>query len=382
MFAERGFEETTVDDIAEALGVSRRTLFRYFASKNDMVWGDFDWVLGRLQRCLDATGPGEPLHEALRRAVVESNRYEDEQLPELRIRMRLITGVPALQAHSTLRYAEWRAVIADFVAGAARMRARRTRSRRRWPTPRSERRWPRSWSGSTTRRATSWQNLDEAYRLLGSGLTALAESSRPPAGDATSDGSGAARASAPAPGSHARARTRPRSRRRAPIHRRGGALRSSADRAGGRRRASRRRSRAASSAASLRDEPAIARCAHRRDRERRPRPATRPPEVARLLDRRLDGGSGRPWRDARQPPGHRPGQPQRAQPGEPGKHRPPTTQPCGPAQRGRRGHEQRRHAIGMPPEQRRHRFVVGDPPPVPRHRVDPIVGGRPACRGS
>jgi mycofactocin system transcriptional regulator len=117
MFARRGFEETTVDDIAEALGVSRRTLFRYFASKNDMAWGDFDWVLARLRRCLDATEPDEPLHEALRVAVVESNRYEDEQLPELRIRMRLITGVPALQAHSALRYAEWRGVIAEFVAG-------------------------------------------------------------------------------------------------------------------------------------------------------------------------------------------------------------------------------------------------------------------------
>jgi TetR/AcrR family transcriptional regulator, regulator of mycofactocin system len=116
MFAEHGFEETTVDDIAEALGVSRRTLFRYFASKNDMVWGDFDWVLGRLRRCLDATAADEPLHEALRRAAVESNRYEDEQLPELRIRMRLITGVPALQAHSALRYAEWRDVIAEWVA--------------------------------------------------------------------------------------------------------------------------------------------------------------------------------------------------------------------------------------------------------------------------
>ena len=116
MFAERGFEETTVDDIAEALGVSRRTLFRYFASKNDMVWGDFDWVLGRLRRCLDATAADEPLQEALRRAAVESNRYEDEQLPELRIRMRLITGVPALQAHSALRYAEWREVIAEWVA--------------------------------------------------------------------------------------------------------------------------------------------------------------------------------------------------------------------------------------------------------------------------
>jgi mycofactocin system transcriptional regulator len=116
LFATRGFEETTVDDIADALGVSRRTLFRYFASKNDMVWGDFDWVLERLQRCLDACSREVPLHEALGRAVVESNRYEDDQLPELRIRMRLITGVPALQAHSALRYAEWREVIAEWVA--------------------------------------------------------------------------------------------------------------------------------------------------------------------------------------------------------------------------------------------------------------------------
>ena len=116
MFAERGFDETTVDDIADALGVSRRTLFRYFASKNDMVWGDFDWVLARLRRCLEDTKPDEPLHEALGRAVVQSNRYEDDQLPELRIRMRLITGVPALQAHSALRYAEWREVIAEWVA--------------------------------------------------------------------------------------------------------------------------------------------------------------------------------------------------------------------------------------------------------------------------
>jgi TetR/AcrR family transcriptional regulator, regulator of mycofactocin system len=84
LFAGRGFDETTVDDIAEALGVSRRTLFRYFASKNDMVWGDFDWVLARLRRCLAATDSDEPLHEALGRAVVQSNRYEEDQLPELR----------------------------------------------------------------------------------------------------------------------------------------------------------------------------------------------------------------------------------------------------------------------------------------------------------
>jgi TetR/AcrR family transcriptional regulator, regulator of mycofactocin system len=172
MFAERGFEETTVDDIAEALGVSRRTLFRYFASKNDMAWGDFDWVLARLRGCLDATDPDEPLHEALRVAVVESNRYEDEQLPELRIRMRLITGVPALQAHSALRYAEWRAVIAEFVAVRLGCEAADL-------IPQTV---AHAALGTSMAAFLVWvddpstnlvENLDEAYRVLGTGVAQL-----------------------------------------------------------------------------------------------------------------------------------------------------------------------------------------------------------------
>jgi len=115
LFARRGFEETTVEHIAAELGIGRRTLFRYFVSKNDMVWGDFDWVLERLRRELDRSPPDEPLMESIRRAVVASNHYEPDQLPELRIRMTLITTVPALQAHSMLRYADWRRVIAEFV---------------------------------------------------------------------------------------------------------------------------------------------------------------------------------------------------------------------------------------------------------------------------
>jgi mycofactocin system transcriptional regulator len=114
LFARNGFEETTVEDIAARLGVGRRTLFRYFPSKNDMVWGDFHWVLDRLRADLAVADPDEPLMEALTRAVVASNTYADEQLPELRIRMSLITSVPALQAHSMLRYEAWRGVVADF----------------------------------------------------------------------------------------------------------------------------------------------------------------------------------------------------------------------------------------------------------------------------
>src|SRR5260370_6463750 len=37
LFADKGFDETTVDDIALAAGVSRRSFFRYFASKNDLM---------------------------------------------------------------------------------------------------------------------------------------------------------------------------------------------------------------------------------------------------------------------------------------------------------------------------------------------------------
>ena len=116
LFAQQGFDETTVDDIAEALGVGRRTIFRYFASKNDIVWGDFDLVLDRLRADLHAQDESLPVIEAVARAAVASNRYADGELPELRRRMTLITTVPTLQAHSMLRYADWRAVVAAFVA--------------------------------------------------------------------------------------------------------------------------------------------------------------------------------------------------------------------------------------------------------------------------
>jgi mycofactocin system transcriptional regulator len=116
LFATCGFEQTTVDDIARSLGVGRRTVFRYFPSKNDMVWGDFDSVLQRLRSDLAAIDHDVPVMEAIGRAAVSSNHYDAEELPELRLRMTLITTVPALQAHSMLRYADWRTVIAEYVA--------------------------------------------------------------------------------------------------------------------------------------------------------------------------------------------------------------------------------------------------------------------------
>jgi mycofactocin system transcriptional regulator len=105
-----------MDDVAGAAHVGRRTLFRYFPSKNDIVWGDFNRVLERLGHHLAETAPDAPLMQAITHAAIESNRYPPDQLPELRVRMSLITAVPALQAHSMVRYADWRAVISIFAA--------------------------------------------------------------------------------------------------------------------------------------------------------------------------------------------------------------------------------------------------------------------------
>lgn len=116
LFAERGFEATTVEDIAAAAGIGRRTFFRYFASKNDAVWGDFEQGLHDLRTRFAETDPSQPLLEALREAVLAFNRFDPAEVPWHRERMALILRVPALQAHSTLRYAAWRQVVADFVA--------------------------------------------------------------------------------------------------------------------------------------------------------------------------------------------------------------------------------------------------------------------------
>lgn len=116
LFLERGFDATTIDDIAAACDIGRRTFFRYFPSKNDVVWGEFDHGLDRMRDQLAAISPAIPLRDALVEAIVDFNRVPEPFIAQHRSRMNLILRVPALQAHSTLRYAEWRSVIAGFVA--------------------------------------------------------------------------------------------------------------------------------------------------------------------------------------------------------------------------------------------------------------------------
>jgi len=116
LFADRGFDHVTVDDIAAAAGIGRRTFFRYFPSKNDIPWGAFEAELDRMRARLKACPPEVPLMDAIRLALVDFNRVSPAQAPMHRRRMELILRVPTLLAHSTLRFTAWREVIAEFVA--------------------------------------------------------------------------------------------------------------------------------------------------------------------------------------------------------------------------------------------------------------------------
>src|SRR3954453_9992654 len=116
LFAERGFDETTVEDIAAAAGIGRRTFFRYFASKNDVVWGDWDVALAHFRSALEALPPDVPLLDGLRDAVKAFNLLPEGAEAQHRVRMAMVLHTPALQAHSTLRYAGWRTVVAEHVA--------------------------------------------------------------------------------------------------------------------------------------------------------------------------------------------------------------------------------------------------------------------------
>ena len=116
LFAARGFAEVSVDDVAQAAGIARRTLFRYYPSKNALPWGDFDAHLEHMRDLLADLDPGVPIGDALRTALLAFNTFDETETARHRQRMRVILGTAELQAYSMTMYAGWRAVVATFVA--------------------------------------------------------------------------------------------------------------------------------------------------------------------------------------------------------------------------------------------------------------------------
>jgi TetR/AcrR family transcriptional regulator, regulator of mycofactocin system len=116
LFTANGFDETTVEQIAAAAGVSRRTFFRYFDSKAAVLWHEFDQEVDALRAAFATVADEIDLMAAIRQVVVSVNRYSAGDVAELRMRINLIGSVPALQASAAAHYDAWERAVSDFAA--------------------------------------------------------------------------------------------------------------------------------------------------------------------------------------------------------------------------------------------------------------------------
>jgi len=97
LFHARGYDDTTIDDIAAAAGVGRRTFFRYFRSKEDAISPDHEAALARIAAIFEAAHPAEPVAAlVLRAGETVFDLYTDD--PALSVRRFALTHrVPALR---------------------------------------------------------------------------------------------------------------------------------------------------------------------------------------------------------------------------------------------------------------------------------------------
>jgi AcrR family transcriptional regulator len=118
LFGERGFEETTVEEIATAADVAPRTFFRYFPTKVDVLFADHQDFVALLQETLATRPDAEPVLTAVRRA---SLAWIDRVLTDpglFLVRTRLAATVPAARAHGRYLDAEYEDAIAGAFAAA------------------------------------------------------------------------------------------------------------------------------------------------------------------------------------------------------------------------------------------------------------------------
>ncbi|MFI9310682.1 acyl-CoA-like ligand-binding transcription factor [Streptomyces triculaminicus] len=116
LLASKGFDAVTIDEIATTAGVSKRTFFRYFASKEDVVVQFLADMGADIRAELAARPAGERPAEALRHAVaVPIATCADHSDRALRV-VQLILRTPALHARFLERQAQWRDDLAAELA--------------------------------------------------------------------------------------------------------------------------------------------------------------------------------------------------------------------------------------------------------------------------
>jgi AcrR family transcriptional regulator len=166
LFNERGYEQTTVDDITERAGLGRATFFRHYRSKEDVIFPDHDQMLGQIRDRLQTSS-----HRTVLAAVSDAARlvllhYLDES-DLARRRYALTSTVPALRDREIATVARYQRLFREFIAGwtgataeSALLRAELTAAAVVAAHNHVLRRWLRAESADPV------AELDEAMRLV------------------------------------------------------------------------------------------------------------------------------------------------------------------------------------------------------------------------
>ncbi len=107
LFAKKGFDGTTVSEIAKAAGSSRRTFFRYFKTKDDVV---FDWLDEQGEIICDHVSPGPttmPPMQNLEEAMLQLARFLDADTSRARLLTHIVYDTPSLARRYQAENSRW-----------------------------------------------------------------------------------------------------------------------------------------------------------------------------------------------------------------------------------------------------------------------------------
>ncbi len=116
LFREQGYAATSLESIARAAGVSRTTLFAYFPSKGDLLFGELEQGTAALQEALDRRPAGEPIGEGILAALRTAFDLPAEEQDAAAERWEIVDANPDLHSYAAQRMHYQAQPIARFIA--------------------------------------------------------------------------------------------------------------------------------------------------------------------------------------------------------------------------------------------------------------------------
>ena len=107
LFAERGYDTVTVEDICADADVSPRTFFRYFATKDNVLAAPITTLLGIIRATLSEQPSGVTTWDALRQSLLDAAAYVDAHPDDFRRAGQVIRKSPSALASSAEAMMSW-----------------------------------------------------------------------------------------------------------------------------------------------------------------------------------------------------------------------------------------------------------------------------------